>query len=96
MDSIVHGVAKSWTRLSIFHSVMAIKDMSSSVFLITSEKSYKVAFTGARYQDPLFWGPLFNLQQCSNGIHSIEESVKVTQSCLSFHGPMDSTVHRIL
>ena len=77
---------------------MAIEDMSISVFLITSEKSlpYKVAFTGARHQDPLFRGPLFNLQQCSNGIHSIEESVKVTQSCLSFHGPIDSTVHGIL
>ena len=94
MDIGLQRVGHDWVPFTL----MAIEDMSISVFLITSEKSlpYKVAFTGARHQDLLFWGPLFNLQQCFNGIHSIEESVKVTQSCLSFHGPMDSTVQGIL
>ena len=35
MDCIVHGVAKSWTRLSDFHSQYTLTNVIKIVFIIT-------------------------------------------------------------
>ena len=95
MDCIVHGVAKSWTRLSHFHFSLAI-----CIFCINCSYNFPiyiwVVVLFIKFGGLFKCKYLFSLVNCSARM-----CAKSLQSCLTFYDPMDcsllgSSVHATL